>query len=169
MGCTKAIFMKGFVFACVALVLMISCNTKKKPVEDVHLEQKVAILQTDRDFSERSKEKGLRSAYMEFMDEDAVLLRPNKMPLEGGQALDLVVQSDDSASVLSWEPKNVAIAASGDMGYTYGVYARKPSDEDTVYYGTYVTIWKKMPDGKWKFVLQSGNEGIDISKEGLGE
>ena len=161
--------MKGIVFACVALALITSCSTKKKPPEDINLEQKVAILQTDRDFSERSKEKGLRSAYMEFMDDNAVLLRPNNTPLEGGQALDMVVQSDDSASILSWEPRNVEISASGEMGYTYGVYARKPADEDTVYYGTYVTIWKKMPDGKWKFVLQSGNEGVGLSKESAGE
>jgi len=161
--------MKEIIYACVAIGCIASCSTKKKTSEDVNLEQKVAILQTDRDFSERSKEKGLRSAYMEFMDENAVLLRPNKMPLEGGQAMDMVVQSDDSAAILSWEPKNVSIAASGDLGYTYGVYARKPSDEDTVYYGTYVTIWKKMPDGKWKFVLQSGNEGINFAKESTGE
>jgi ketosteroid isomerase-like protein len=32
---------------------------------------------------------------------------------------------------------------------------------DTFFAGTYVSIWKKQPDGKWKFILDSGNEGIE--------
>jgi ketosteroid isomerase-like protein len=26
--------------------------------------------------------------------------------------------------------------------------------------GTYVTIWRKQKDGKWKFVLDTGNQGV---------
>lgn len=152
--------MKRFVLVCFGLTLFAACRTKKKP-DDISLEQKVALLQTDRQFSELSKEKGLRNAFMEYIDTDGVLLRPNNMPLEGGQALDMIIQSNDSATILTWEPKNAEISKSGDLGYSYGIYSRKPADEDTVYYGTYVTIWKKTADGKWKFVLQSGNEGVE--------
>jgi len=44
------------------------------------------------------------------------------------------------------------------LGFTYGVYTL--SIKDSVYKGTYVSIWKKQNDGSWKFVLDSGNEGI---------
>lgn len=27
--------------------------------------------------------------------------------------------------------------------------------------GTYVSVWKKDNKGEWKFVLDSGNEGLD--------
>ena len=61
---------------------------------------------------------------------------------------------------MTWEPKDGVIARSGELGYTYGVYAMRPSLKDTVIYGTYVSIWKKEKGGKWKYVLDSGNEGI---------
>jgi ketosteroid isomerase-like protein len=32
--------------------------------------------------------------------------------------------------------------------------------KDTVLRGTYVSVWKKQKDGKWKFMLDTGNEGI---------
>ncbi len=61
---------------------------------------------------------------------------------------------------MTWKPKGANVAASGDLGYTYGVYEIHTSAQDTVLYGTYVSIWKKQQNGKWKFVLDSGNEGI---------
>jgi ketosteroid isomerase-like protein len=152
--------MKGILFICIAGFFISSCKDKKKPEFD-NTELKVEILETDRAFSALSQSKGLRNAFMDFIDNDAVLLRPNSLPLAGGQAMDLIIRSNDSLSVLTWEPKNVEISKSGDLGYTYGVYSRKPGDEDTVYFGTYVTIWKRQPGGKWKFVLQSGNEGLE--------
>jgi ketosteroid isomerase-like protein len=153
--------MKRFLLFGVTVNFFSSCKTKKKPDDNLSTELKVAILETDRAFSAMSQSKGLRNAFMNFIDSDAVLLRPNNVPLVGGAAMDLIISSNDSVSILTWEPKEANIAKSGDLGYTYGIYSRKPGDEDTVYYGTYVTIWKKQPDGKWKFVLQSGNEGVE--------
>ena len=61
---------------------------------------------------------------------------------------------------LTWKPDGGEIATSGDLGFTYGIY--KLEMKDTVLKGTYVSIWKKQTDGKWKFVLDSGNEGIAV-------
>jgi ketosteroid isomerase-like protein len=33
-------------------------------------------------------------------------------------------------------------------------------DKDTTIFGTYTSIWKKQSDGTWKFVLDTGNEGV---------
>jgi ketosteroid isomerase-like protein len=68
---------------------------------------------------------------------------------------------DDNSFTLTWEPMGGSVANSGELGYTFGVYSLKPNNEDTVLYGTYVSIWKKQTDGNWKFVLQSQNEGIE--------
>jgi ketosteroid isomerase-like protein len=49
------------------------------------------------------------------------------------------------------------------MGYTYGIYTvEMDSPEGTVVTkeGTYATIWKKDKDGNWKFVLDTGNQGL---------
>jgi ketosteroid isomerase-like protein len=154
--------MKGTILLLTTLLVASSCNTKnKEKAEDPNIKLKVEMLETDRAFSAMSRSRGLRKAFMNFIDNDAVLLRPNSLPLAGGEAMDLIIRSNDSTSILTWEPKDGFIAAAGDMGYTYGVYSRKPGDEDSVYYGTYVTIWKRQPAGNWKFVLQSGNEGVE--------
>jgi len=49
------------------------------------------------------------------------------------------------------------------MGYTYGIYALALNQNDSLSFGTYVSIWKKQKDGTWKFVLDSGNEGLNIN------
>jgi ketosteroid isomerase-like protein len=152
--------MKGILIFFTGILIISSCKNKKI-IDDPTIQLKVEMLETDRAFSAMSQQKGLRKAFMNFIDNDAVLLRPNSLPLEGGEAMDLIIRSNDTTSLLTWQPKDATISKSGDLGFTYGVYSRKPGDEDTIYYGTYVTIWKRQPGGKWKFVLQSGNEGVE--------
>jgi ketosteroid isomerase-like protein len=98
---------------------------------------------------------------MHFIDGRGVLLRPNSLPMVGGNAINFISQANDSSYVMTWEPNGGNIAKSGELGYTYGVYSLKPINKDTVFYGTYVSIWKRQPDGNWKFVLETGNGGIE--------
>src|SRR6266446_3592883 len=63
---------------------------------------------------------------------------------------------------LTWAPVKADMAASGDMGYTYGNYELKSKDKDgqlVTHYGKYASIWKKQKDGSWKVVLDMGNSG----------
>jgi ketosteroid isomerase-like protein len=142
--------------------LCAGCTPRQKNEDkDKALELKISMMDADRAFSKLSQQQGMRSAFLAYLADDAVLLRPGNLPLEGGEALDLIIQGNDTTDVLTWEPKNAQLSQSADIGYTYGLYSRKPANEDTIYYGTYVTIWKRMADGKWKFILQSGNEGLE--------
>jgi len=112
-------------------------------------------------FSKLSREKGSRSALLQFIDSNGVLLRPNSYPLVGGNAIDFISQANDTFYSMNWQPKGAAIAESGELGYTYGVYTVSLKNKDTLIHGTYVNIWKKQPDGNWKLVLDSGNEGVE--------
>ncbi len=152
--------MKRFIILSLTSVLFFSCAEKKKKPEET-VNPTIEIMEADRAFSARSESKGLRNAFMEFIDSNGVLLRPGNLPLAAGSAMDFISQSNDTAFTMTWEPKSASIAGSGELGYTYGVYSIKPADADTVFYGTYVTIWKRQPNGKWKFVLQSANDGIE--------
>lgn len=140
--------------------LIHSCATKKK-AEENFVDYKPAMLQADRDFSKLSEEKGMKYALMHYIDGKGVLLRPNALPFEGGDAINFISQGNDSSYKITWEPNGGSIAKSGELGYTYGVYSIKPVDKDTVFYGTYVSIWKRQADGSWKFALETGNEGIE--------
>jgi len=117
-------------------------------------------MEVDRAFSVMSEEKGMKAAFLEYIDSNGVLLRPGNLPIAGADAIDYLIQQNDSAYTLKWEPRNGAVSKSGELGYTYGIYALRPSIKDTIIYGTYVSIWKKEKSGKWKFVLDTGNEGI---------
>jgi len=140
--------------------IMFSCASKKKVEEEV-VDYKPAMIQADRDFSLLSQEKGMKYAMIQFIDGRGVLLRPNTLPMVGGNAINFISQGNDSSYTMTWEPNGGSIAKSGELGYTYGVYSLKPRNKDTVFYGTYVTIWKRQTDGNWKFALETGNEGIE--------
>ena len=121
---------------------------------------KKELLEVDRAFSKMSEQKGMKNAFIEFVDSNGVLLRSDRMPIIGANAIDYLIQLSDTGYTLTWEPNNGDIATSGDLGYTYGIFALKPNSKDTTIYGSYTSIWKKEKNGKWKFVLNSGNEGI---------
>ena len=126
---------------------------------------KMEMMNADREFSKMSEEKGMKTAFIEFLDSNGVLLRPKRLPIAGADAIDYLIQQNDTDYTLTWEPRNGNIAKSGELGYTYGIYALRPSKKDTVIYGTYVSIWKKQADGTWKYILDSGNEGISDNKD----
>ena len=118
-------------------------------------------METDRKFSERSTEVGMKKAFLDFADDTAVLLQRNSMPVVGKHA---IMKSfggfSDTGVVLTWEPLAGDIARSGDLGYTYGLYTLLVKTDSSISRGKYVSIWKKQADGTWKFVLDGGNEGI---------
>ncbi len=148
------------IILCFALLTLLSaCDENKTSLPQVN-DQKLGMLDADRAFSAMSQQQGMKNAYLEFIDSNGVLLRPGMLPVKGADAIDFLLQVNDSDYTFTWEPKDGIIAQSGDMGYTYGVYQLRPKDKDTTLFGTYVSIWKKQADGKWKFVLDSGNDGI---------
>ena len=151
-----------FLFA--SAILNAGCDFTKKNDNETTVSKNAALLKADADFAALSTAKGLRNAFLENIDSNGVLLRPNVLPIAGADAIDYIIALKDTGYTMLWKPSHAEVAASGEMGYTYGVYQIKPSAADTVLYGTYVSIWKKQPDGKWKFVLQSNNEGIGAEK-----
>jgi len=139
------------------VLLFCSCRLEIKNDEPGKVNRE--IMAADIAFSDMSKEQGMKSAFLAFIDSTGVLLRPNQLPIVGSLAAEHLQQINDSSFVLTWKPDTAYAAASADMGYSYGVYSLKIKGGDTMQYGTYVTIWKKQEDGSWKFVLDSGNEG----------
>jgi len=152
--------MKRGLFFIMTLMIFISCKDSDKKNIPAGPIDKLELMDVDRAFSKMSEEKGMKNAFLEYIDSNGVLLRPNNLPIAGADAIDYLIRQNDSGYTLKWEPRNGAVAKSGDLGYTYGIYALRPSQKDTIIYGTYVSIWKKEKSGKWKYVLDTGNEGL---------
>jgi len=110
-------------------------------------EGRALLRKLEKDFSDQSVTNGL-PAFDAYLAEDVRLLRENTAPVLGkNEALNLV-----SARMgrLSWTPAVADISASGDLGYTYGVFEFK-SGAAVVEHGSYVRVWKKQ--GKWRVVV----------------
>lgn len=146
-----------FIFVGVISLVLFStaCNQKKRLPKKLSADE---ILNADKTFSDLSKKEGMKRAFIDYIDNEGILLRPDHLPIVGANAIDFLSQVNDSSYTLTWNPTGGEIAASGDLGYTYGVY--KLQMKDTMLNGTYVSIWKKQKDNKWKFVLDAGNQGI---------
>jgi ketosteroid isomerase-like protein len=122
------------------------------------------LIQVDLDFSNLSAEKGMNFAFLSFADNDAVVLKPNSYPIRGIEKLRIRYSKPDTAFNLTWKPMYADVAASLELGYTYGTWEYKTKDENgnpVSYFGTYITIWKKNKEGKWKFVLDTGSNGLE--------
>src|SRR5437867_2714416 len=99
--------MKKILFLLITLTLFIACSSKKPRVT---IDLKKSLMETDRAFSKMSEEKGMKNAFMEYIDSNGVLLRPDRMPISGAQAIDYISQGNDSSFILTWEPKGGEVA-----------------------------------------------------------
>lgn len=145
----------------VILLFTISSCTSKKQIDDSKV-----LSDTDRFYSALSAEKGMNASFMEMFDSAGVMLRANQMPIEGFDAIKATLMSEsDSTFTLTWEPLFAKMAASGDLGYTYGTYQITDRATDSITgVGKYATIWQKQSDGKWKAILDTGNPGLGKSE-----
>jgi len=157
---TISTFAIGFIF----LTLIISaCDSR-----DRHSRLLNEIMEADREFSRLSIEVGAHESFLAYINDSCVLLRPNRLPVVGREKIEDMYCKPDTSFTLSWEPLAGDISSSGDLGYTYGIYTiymDSPEGVQVKKEGTYVTIWKREPDGNWKFVLDSGNQGLGGQKE----
>lgn len=115
------------------------------------------MVKTEQAFSKMAEEKNTRDAFLAFIADDGLLFRPGAV---NGKKwlLEHPVPPSDKKPLLAWQPSFAGMAASGDMGFTTGPWEFKNDikDEKPAGYGHFVTVWKKQPDGSWKFVVDLG-------------
>ena len=116
------------------------------PIQGTPLEQ---LIQTERDFSRTSELKGMRDAFLAYLADDGILFRPG--PVLGKKWWS---GQPPTAGLLTWRPVYADISGAGNLGYTTGPYEFKSSQGNRT--GNYFTIWKRQPDGTFKFVIDFG-------------
>jgi ketosteroid isomerase-like protein len=122
---------------------------KKTPLE--------TMVETERAFARMSEEQGTRPAFMAFIAEDGILFRPTAV--KGKQWMTAhPVPASDKRPWLSWYPAVAGMSRYGDMGYSTGPWQHKADIHDTRpdAWGTFLTIWKRQPDGEWRFAIDLG-------------
>ncbi|MEO8446045.1 MAG: DUF4440 domain-containing protein [bacterium] len=116
---------------------------------------KLEIMNGDKLFCEYALKEGFFNAFKKFGADNIVKFGEGQNPTIGMNELVKTFEGKSGTKNLSWYPVNGEVAASGDLGYTWGNW--KLTAKDSTYYGNYFTVWKKQKDGKWKVALDGGN------------
>ena len=145
----------------VTLLLLLLCAAtsfakKEKPATGSDL-----LVQLEANFAQEVAQHG-HDAFLTYFAEDGVEV------VDGGgfDNKDAMRKQPPwpEGTTLTWTPVKAEMAASGDLGYTYGnyVYTAKNKDGKLVAnYGKYTSIWRKQRDGQWKVVVDMGNSSPD--------
>jgi ketosteroid isomerase-like protein len=113
-----------------------------------------ALMRTDSEFSKMSEARGAAAAFAAYVAPEGIVLA--EYPARRGiAAVEAQFSAAPPGSRLTWKPGMADVAASGDLGYTVGTYELR-SPGGLIRTGKYMTIWKKQPDGSWKFVADGG-------------
>jgi len=143
--------------ALILVIFLIFNSCKMKTNKETIEKWKSEILETEQSFAKMTKEEGIQKAFLNYAAEDAVLMRNDNLII-GKKAITNHFENQPSKNTevtLTWKPDFIEVAASGDLAYTYGKYTYSFVDADgnTVENkGVFHTVWKRQPDGTWKFV-----------------
>ncbi len=135
--------------------IIYACNINKQ--ENSIEKWKKEIIETELEFAQMVQKEGTSKAFLAYAAKDAVLMRNNSLII-GMESIreSFNKQKTELGSVsLTWKPDFVDVASSGDLGYTYGKYVYTvidPAGNEKVDTGIFHTVWKRQPDGEWKFV-----------------
>jgi len=94
------------------------------------------------------------TAFAEWFAEDGVALGNGVAPLVGRVAIAKSANWSPKNYQLTWTPTDAAMGPSGDVGYTWGHFEGHSKDANgnpVTISGRYITIWRKQPDGSWRW------------------
>ena len=129
--------------------------SNKKILEDLRKQAADEMVQADKDMSTLASKEGFYKTLLAYADDSVVKPQEGQLPVIGKTGLEKFWSDKPDTKDISWEPYKAEASRSGDLGYTLGNW--KLVSKDTTMYGNYYTIWKKQPDGKWKFTVDGGN------------
>lgn len=140
-----------------ACAVLAGCRSSGQPNNPAHALE--SVLATDRAFARLAAERGCQEAFFTYAASNATMLPQGAQPVHGRESI-RAAMSDEPGTDLRWTPVAGEVSASGDLAYTWGTYEYHAPDaagKVIVRHGKYATIWRRQPDGAWKFVLDLGN------------
>ena len=138
---------------CTAVAGLVGCQQAPAQNED----SVEALMQTSREWSQAAQAGDMEKVASYFAD-DAVILSAGEQPVRGKQAIRsyLAEASKIPGFQIRWEP--IEGKVSGDMGYLLertNITMNGPQGSPVTQTLQAVTVWRKMPDGSWKNVVDA--------------
>ena len=146
-----------FVFL-IVMSLSAACQTA---ATDTRAADEATLRNLDAEWSKAAGAKDLEKTASYYTD-DAIVLPPNMPVIQGKQQARAMWQGMFSVPGFGggWKATKVEVARSGDLGYVTGAFELSETDASgrpIVDKGTYLEIWKKQPDGQWRFAREIWN------------
>lgn len=113
-----------------------------------------SLIAAERAFAEDAGQRGWIPAFRASVAPDGVELEPD--PVNAADSL--ARKEDDHFTGLAWRPAFAGVARSGDLGFTTGPYFVRGRDGVR---GHYFTVWRRQPDGAWKWIFDGGVAAAD--------
>ncbi len=141
--------------AVAAIALMVTaCNQ----APDTHDADVAAVQANETQWNQDFASKDTDKITAHYAD-DAILIVSGGPPTSGKEAIraEIKQMTSDPAMSLQFHPTKVDVSKSGDLAYTQGNYTLTATDMQTHQiindHGSYVTTYRKQPDGTWKAVV----------------
>ena len=112
------------------------------------------LIAAERAFAALSMASGVRSAFLAYLADDAVLFIPR-----ASLGRPFFEQQQSDGSRLEWAPIYAEVSAAGDLGFTTGPYEARanPAVDSVTAYGNFVSVWKRsLATDAWKVALDLG-------------
>lgn len=120
-----------------------------------------AFAQADAAFARLAADSGAPAAFAAFAAPDATIFAPSGEMLIGPATIRTrMLEARSARSLWSWQPRFAAGAAGGDLGFTVGeavIRSQSPTGVAAIYYSKYLTVWRRQPDGRMRFIVDAGN------------
>jgi ketosteroid isomerase-like protein len=120
---------------------------------------KAELIQVEHAFNAMAQEKGLLAAFQHFAAPDVAFIDTDPRRFRGPAAVRERLGEDQPGVKLTWSPAFTDVSSDGTLGYNYGRYESRrpgPDGKEIVRGGYFLTIWKRQPDGTWKYVMDTG-------------
>lgn len=108
------------------------------------------VIAAERAFAADGLTLGYKASFLKHSAPEAIIMQPG--PVNAHQTLKAA--PDKGGPALYWWPVWAGLARSGDLGFTAGPYTLSGKHG-----GYYFTVWKKQPDGAWKWIYDGGAGG----------
>lgn len=110
-------------------------------------------------FCAMAKEQGLLAAFSHFAAPDVAFVDTDPRKWRGPAAVQQRMGPDKPGVTLTWSAMFTDVSDDGTLGYNYGRYEYRgpgPDGKERIGTGFFLTIWKRQPDGSWRYVMDNG-------------
>jgi ketosteroid isomerase-like protein len=117
------------------------------------------VVAAERAFEADTRARGIATGFRTWAAPDAIILQPD--PVKAHTAFESW-RDDPNGPSLNWWPEWAGIAESGELGFTTGPFVLGDGKK----FGHYFSVWKKQPDGSWRWIFDAGADNRDQAANG---